>query len=84
LIRYRLNESGHILNARVFDREGRFVKKIADTEYLGREGLLAWQGDQEGGQPAGPGVYVLWFERYRLDGRVDHFKMTAVLALPLD
>lgn len=84
LIRYRLDESGHILNLRVFDREGRFVKEIADTEYLGREGLLAWQGDQEGGQPAGPGVYVLWFERYRLDGQVDHFKMTAVLALPLD
>lgn len=84
IIRYALEESGEILNLKIFDREGRFVKDLANTHYLGRDGFLVWNGDIEGGQPARPGIYVLWFERYRVDGRVDHFKKTAVLALPLD
>lgn len=84
IIRYQLEESGQILNLKIFDRDGRFVKDLANTQYLGRDGFLVWNGDLDGGQAAGPGIYVLWFERYRLDGRVDHFKRTAVLALPLD
>ncbi len=84
IVRYLLEESGQILNLKIFDREGRFVKDLANTQYLGRDGFLVWNGDIEGGQSANPGIYVLWFERYRLDGRVDHFKKTAILALPLD
>ena len=84
IIRYILEESGQILNVKIFDREGRFVKDLANTQYLGRDGFLVWNGDIEGGQAANPGIYVLWFEKYRVDGRVDQFKKTAVLALPLD
>ncbi|MCF8238824.1 MAG: lamin tail domain-containing protein [Saprospiraceae bacterium] len=84
IIRYLLEESGQILNVKVFDREGRFIVDVANSQYLGREGFLVWNGENENGQAVGPGIYVLWFERYQLSGQVDHFKMTAVLALPLE
>jgi hypothetical protein len=84
LITYHFEEPGVVLHARVFDRHGRPVRLLANSQYLGREGLLVWGGDNDGGFPAGPGAYVLWLETFELNGRVRQYKFPVVLALPLE
>lgn len=84
VLTYRFEESGVVLHARVFDRQGRLVRVLANSQFLGREGLLSWGGEADGGFPAGPGAYILWLETFELSGRVRQYKYPVILALPLE
>ncbi len=84
VVQYRFAEAGTVLNARVFDRAGRHVRELADTRLLGREGVITWSGDTDGGMAAPPGAYVLWLETYSLSGKRRQYKYPVVLVLPLD
>lgn len=84
VLTYRFEESGVVLHARVFDRQGRQLRVLANSQFLGREGILSWGGETDGGFPAGPGAYVLWLETFELSGRVRQYKYPVILALPLE
>jgi hypothetical protein len=83
VVNYLFEDSGVVLNARIFDRTGRPVRELASTRLLGREGLLTWDGATDNGQAAGPGPYILWLETFTLDGRVRQYKLPFVLAVGL-
>ncbi len=84
VIRYQFAEPGTILNLKIFDRQGRFVRDLANTQYLGREGLLTWDGDTDEGRVAWVGAYILWFETFNLNGKVNQYKKAVFLAKSLD
>jgi len=80
LINYNLSEPGYIASVKVFDAKGRFVKKISDSELLGTAGTLKWDGDNQNGEKARLGIYIIVGELFNPNGNISRFKETCVVA----
>lgn len=74
LIHYRFDKGGYIGNVKIFDSQGRLTKQIANSEILGTEGTLRWEGDSDDGQKVRIGSYMIVFEVFDSDGSVKRFR----------
>lgn len=83
VVEYNLKEAGMIVNFGVYDRQGRLVKRQENTQLAGRQGVLTWAGDTDGGTLAGPGVYILLLQIFNVKGEGKTYKLPVVLALEL-
>jgi hypothetical protein len=73
-IKYRFERGGFIANVKIFDQEGRSIRKIAENQLLGTEGFFRWDGDRDNGSQARIGYYLVWFEIFSADGMKKTFK----------
>ncbi|MEX2230817.1 MAG: lamin tail domain-containing protein [Cyclobacteriaceae bacterium] len=73
-IKYRFESGGFIANVKIFDQEGRAIRKIAQNQLLGAEGFFRWDGDEDNGSPARTGYYLVWFEIFNSAGQIKTFK----------
>lgn len=73
-IKYRFSNGGLIANVRIYDQVGRSVREIAANELLGTEGFFRWDGQGDDGSLAGRGYYMVWFEVFDADGKVQTFR----------
>jgi len=64
---YRLPEPGGRLRVVVYDLAGRQVRELLDDEPGTDEGTIDWDGSDDLGRPAAPGVYAVWY-RYLVAG----------------
>ncbi len=80
LIEYSADQPGLTVNIRIFDAQGRLVKRLIDNELLAAQGSFKWDGIAEDGQKARIGVYVVWTELFAATGQVERNKFTVVLA----
>lgn len=69
-INYDFPLGGLVANVSVFDSHGRRVKTLAENEMLGTNGFLRWDGDRDDGYKAGVGYYLIFFESFGSDGKV--------------
>ena len=76
---YKFNKPGFIINAKVFDANGVFVKEIANNTLASIEGSLIWDGTDENNSLKSKGIYILWIEIFDIDGNVKVFKKVVVL-----
>ncbi len=67
-IRYEMSENGLLANISIYDANGRLVRKLKENEYLGTEGLFAWDGVTDDGTKASIGQYILVFEAFQATG----------------
>lgn len=79
-ISYFLDAPGYVGNVTIFDREGRVVKYLLQSELLSTEGIISWDGTNNKREKAPIGVYVIYFEVFDLDGNVSGVKKSTVLA----
>lgn len=79
-ISYSLDAPGYVGNVTIFDREGRVVKYLLQSELLSTEGIITWDGTNNNREKAPIGVYVVYFEVFDLDGNVSGVKKSTVLA----
>jgi hypothetical protein len=79
-IRYRFDQGGFVANVRIFDPHGREIKQLANNEILGTEGSFRWDGDQDNGNKARIGSYMVWFEVFDDKGTVRTFRKRVVVA----
>jgi hypothetical protein len=79
-ISYRFSEPGYVLNATIFDAQGRQVKRLLSNELLGVEGIYSWDGINDKNEKALIGIYVIYFEVFNLKGEVKAYKKSCVLA----
>lgn len=79
-ISYLLDAPGYVGNITIFDREGRVVKYLLQSELLSSEGIISWDGTNNNLEKAPIGVYVVYFEVYDLDGNVSGVKKSTVVA----
>lgn len=77
---YKFDQGGNVLNAKVFDGQGRLIKTLANNEVLGTEGFYRWDGDRDDGSKARIGYYFIWFEVFNLRGEIQTFKKRVVIA----
>lgn len=78
-IHYQMDENGYQLNLIIYDSRGRKIKHLIQNELLGTEGVYFWDGQDEEGQKASMGIYILLFEYFDLKGKVKTEKLTTVL-----
>ncbi len=79
-VAYKLDEPGFTGTMSVFDVAGREMVKLMDNELLGTSGSVSWNGIMENGDLARMGPYVVVFEAFDLQGHVERFRETVVLA----
>ena len=83
-IAYHFNEPGFTGNMTVFDIAGREVVKLMENELLGTSGAVSWDGIMAEGDLARIGPYVVYFEVFDLNGNVEKFRETVVVAQKLN
>ncbi|WP_185958349.1 lamin tail domain-containing protein [Fodinibius sediminis] len=84
IINYKLDQPDYLLRVTIFDRYGRFIKKLADGKPAGFEGSLLWDGRRDGGRRNRIGIYVIVFEAYdSASGANIAYKKAIVLARKL-
>ena len=84
LIQYQSDQPGYILNAKIFDLQGRLVTNLLQNELLGNEGTFNWDGTNDEGGKSRMGIHILWIELFDLDGSVTTKKEPIVVASKLE
>ncbi|MFN8887161.1 MAG: lamin tail domain-containing protein [Cyclobacteriaceae bacterium] len=79
-INYRFTQPGFAATVKILDQQGRLVKELANNETLGYEGFFRWDGDQDNGNKARLGYYVVWIEVFDAQGTVKTFRERIILA----
>ena len=79
-VNYLLDAPGYVLNASIFDMQGRPVANPYNQYTLSREGILQWDGRDSRGSLMPMGRYVWYLEVFNLKGTVERFKKSVVLA----
>jgi hypothetical protein len=78
-INYQFSESGNKLNLIIYNAQGKEINHLIKNELLGISGQLFWDGTTEEGNKAPIGIYILYFEYFNLNGKVEKIKKTCVL-----
>ena len=84
LINYKGIQSGTFVHIKVYDAAGRLVRYLANNESLANEGFIQWDGTTDWGTKAPIGIYSLHIQQFDLNGMLDQFKTSCVLAGRLD
>ncbi|MDR1557913.1 MAG: lamin tail domain-containing protein [Tannerellaceae bacterium] len=74
-IAYHLGSSGYRCRINIYDLTGRQVAEIADHELPGTSGEFLWDGTSAAGDRLKYGIYILFAELYKADGRKKYNKM---------
>lgn len=79
LLTYQLDHPGAAATITVFDGLGREIKKIASNQLLGSHGFFQWDGMADDNYKADPGIYIILFEVFLLNGEKQKFKKPVIL-----
>ncbi|MEX2588767.1 MAG: lamin tail domain-containing protein, partial [Chitinophagales bacterium] len=83
-IHYQFNQPGYVANIRIFDGEGRPVRRLTNNKLLEAKGYLTWDGTTDDQTKARIGTYILMFEVFEPNGNTSKFKKSCVLGGRLD
>lgn len=78
-ISYQFAEAGYVANIVIYDAKGRLIKNLLLNELLGTKGTFSWDGINENNEKAAIGIYIIYFEAFKLNGETKKFKKTGVL-----
>lgn len=79
-IAYKFDEPGFVGTMKVFDLAGREVRTLMNNELLGTNGSISWDGLMDGNDLARIGPYIIYLEAFDLNGNVEKFRKSVVLA----
>lgn len=83
-INYSLTENGSIANVIIFNSSGLQIKYLINNEYLATEGSFVWNGTDDQNQISPMGIYIIYIELLDLNGKLNKFRKTVVLARQLN
>lgn len=78
-INYSFSQTGNVANVRIFDVQGREIKRIASNDFLSNSGFYTWDGSDNNGQKAKIGSYIVLFEIFNANGDINTFKERVVI-----
>jgi hypothetical protein len=82
---YTMPQPGMIATLKIFDDQGRTVRKLLQSELLGIEGNLSWDGVSDENSKAATGIYLAVIEAFSIDGSANYSQRIAfTLAGKLD
>ena len=77
---YKMEGAGYVGNITIFDAQGRTIRQLMQSELLGAEGSISWNGLNNNREKARIGAYIIYFEYFDLDGNVHALKKACVVA----
>ena len=80
-IKFKFDQGGYVANIKIFDSQGHLIKQLANNEMLGTEGFFRWDGDNDDGNKARAGYYMVWFEVFNSTGEVNVFRKPVAIAV---
>lgn len=80
-IHYKFNEAGFVINIKIFDSYGRFVKQLVDNSLASSDGHFVWDGVDENENLVQPGIYIIFTEIFDLQGFIKKYKNAVVVAV---
>jgi hypothetical protein len=79
-INFKFDSPGCVATVLVFDAKGRIVLQLADNMLLSTEGSFIWDGFYDDNRLAQAGTYLIYFKVFDLNGNVNIYKKTVILA----
>jgi hypothetical protein len=69
-----------MMNINIYNASGNLIRNLVNNRYLGAEGSVNWDGLTNDDRKAPIGIYVFYIEVFDLQGNVNKYKRTGVLA----
>ena len=79
LVEFTLNDPGYLVNITIFDAGGNRIRCLAKNRLLSTEDGIIWDGRNDTNQKSPIGIYILYIELIKPEGKVSHLKKTCVL-----
>lgn len=79
-INYQFDNGGYAATIQIFDKNGREVKELTNNELIGTSGYWIWDGLDDYGLKARVGMYIIFIKIFDLEGNIEIYKKTAVVA----
>ncbi|MFD0939300.1 FlgD immunoglobulin-like domain containing protein [Pedobacter boryungensis] len=83
-IDYQFVSNGNLASVNIYSDKGVLIRKLERNATIATAGSFTWDGMNDNGQQSKVGIYVIKFDAFALDGKVEHFKQTCVLAAKLN
>ncbi|MFI5452044.1 lamin tail domain-containing protein [Pedobacter sp. UC225_61] len=83
-IDYQFVTNGNLATVNIYSDKGILVRKLERNTTIATTGSFSWDGINDNGQQSKVGIYVIKFDTFALNGKVEHFKQTCVLATRLN
>jgi hypothetical protein len=77
---YELNESGLAGNISIYNANGQLIRYLVRNENLATKGSYSWNGLTDQNEKAPIGIYIIYFETFSRNGKVQKHKLSCVLA----
>ncbi|MCC7331269.1 MAG: lamin tail domain-containing protein [Flavobacteriales bacterium] len=78
-ISYQFEKEGYVANIVIYDVKGRLIRNLILNQLLGTKGTFSWDGINDNNEKAAIGIYIVYFEAFKVDGETKKIKKTAVL-----
>lgn len=78
-IYYNFTEANGKLTLRIYDLNGKIIRKLVDKQTVSASGMIAWDGTNDQNQIAPIGIYIIGLE-YKFSNKTVREKTSAVLA----
>ena len=78
-IYFQFDEAGYEGNVQIYDANGRLIRNLIQNQLLALNGFYSWDGIDDKGEKARIGIYIVYFQIFKLDGTVKVYKSTCVL-----
>ena len=79
LVKFTLNDPGYLVNITIFDAGGNRIRCLAKNRLLSTEDGIIWDGRNDTNQKSPIGIYILYIELIKPEGKISHLKKTCVL-----
>ncbi len=76
---YDLGENSHVGKIEIYNSSGNLEKQVCRNYSLGSSGKINWNGINDEGKKAAVGIYIVNFEYFNLEGKVNQVQKTFVL-----
>ncbi len=78
-----ISENGYVINADIYNQDGRLIKQLARNRLLAPSDVLSWDGINDSNEKASVGIYILQAKAFNTTGDIKKFKKAFVLASKL-
>ena len=79
-LNYQNSAPGYTANIRIFDSEGRQIKRLANNLSLSTEGAIIWDGITDDNKKATVGVYIIVANIFNPNGDTEDYKIAVTVA----
>ncbi len=83
-INYSFVNNENLATINIYTDKGFLIRQLVKNQSLATNGLIIWNGLNEAGQSSKVGIYMILFQVFSANGKIQTFKKTCVLAAKLN